>query len=135
MKRIVLAILLAVIPVALLQAQDSAYARQIIKKLSSQKMYGRGASYHGDSIAADFLAAEMKRIGVLPLQVDYKQYYTYDCYSLEGPISLSINGTELEPFTQYRVYSTARQATPAKLEKAAWKKQLKDGMWLIGVDP
>ena len=134
MKRIVLAILLAVVPVALLQAQDSAYARQIIKKLSSQKMYGRGASYHGDSIAADFLAAEMKRIGVLPLQVDYKQYYTYDCYSLEGPISLSINGTELEPFTQYRVYSTARQATPAKLEKAAWKKQLKDGMWLIGVE-
>ena len=134
MKRIVLAILLAVVPVALLQAQDSAYARQIIKKLSSPKMYGRGASYHGDSIAADFLAAEMKRIGVLPLQVDYKQYYTYDCYSLEGPISLSINGTELEPFTQYRVYSTARQATPAKLEKAAWKKQLKDGMWLIGVE-
>ena len=134
MKRIVLAILLAVVPVALLQAQDSAYARQIIKKLSSQKMYGRGASYHGDSIAADFLAAEMKRIGVLPLQVDYKQYYTYDCYSLEGPISLSINGTELEPFTQYRVYSTARQATPAKLDKAAWKKQLKDGMWLIGVE-
>ena len=134
MKRIVLAILLAVVPVALLQAQDSAYARQIIKKLSSQKMYGRGASYHGDSIAADFLAAEMKRIGVLPLQVDYKQYYTYDCYSLEGPISLTINGTELEPFTQYRVYSTARQATPAKLEKAAWKKQLKDGMWLIGVE-
>ena len=71
---------------------------------------------------------------MLPLQVDYKQYYTYDCYSLEGPISLSINGTELEPFTQYRVYSTARQATPAKLDKAAWKKQLKDGMWLIGVE-
>ncbi len=116
-----------------LHAQDSAYARQIIKQLSSKEMYGRGASYHGDSIAAAYLAGEMKRLGVLPLQVDYFQNYTYNCYSLEGAISLKINGVELEPYTQYRVYPTARHATPNKLEKASWKKQLKDGTWLIGV--
>ena len=134
MKKIVLAILFAIVPAVLLHAQDSAYARQIIKTLSSDRMFGRGASYHGDSIAAAFLADEMKRIGLLPLQVNYMQYYTYDCYSLEGPISLSINGTELQPFTQYRVYPTARHATPAKVEKAKWKKQLKGGMWLLGVE-
>lgn len=115
------------------QAQDSTYVRQIIKNLSSKEMYGRGASYHGDSIAAVYLAGEMKRLGVLPLQVDYFQYYTYNCYSLEGDISLKINGVELEPYTQYRVYPTARQATPSRLNKASWKKQLKDGTWLIGV--
>ena len=117
----------------LAQAQDSAYVRNLIKTLSSKEMYGRGASYHGDSIAATFLAGEMKRLGVLPLQVDYFQYYTYNCYSLEGAISLKINGVELEPYTQYRVCPTVRQATPRKLEKASWKKQLKDGTWLIGV--
>ena len=116
-----------------LHAQDSAYARQIIKALSSKEMYGRGSSYHGDSIAAAYLAGEMKRFGILPLQVDYFQNYTYNCYSLEGDISLKINGIELEPYTQYRVYPTARQATPSKLNKASWKKQLKDGTWLIGV--
>ena len=116
-----------------LHAQDSAYARQIIKDLSSKEMYGRCASYHGDSIAAAYLADEMKRLGVLPLQVNYFQTYTYNCYSLEGDMSLKINGVELEPYTQYRVYPTARHATPNKLNKASWKKQLKNGTWLIGV--
>lgn len=116
------------------QSQDSAYVRQIIKTLSSKEMHGRGACYHGDSIAAEYLAGEMKRLGVLPLQVDYFQYYTYNCYSLEGAMSLKINGVELEPYTQYRVCPTVRQATPSKLEKASWKKQLKDGTWLIGVE-
>jgi hypothetical protein len=115
------------------QAQDSAYVRQIIKTLSSKDMHGRGASYHGDSIAATYLAGEMKRLGILPLQVDYFQTYTYNCYSFEGEMSLKINGVELEPYTQYRIYPTARQATPSKLDKASWKKQLKDGTWLIGV--
>ena len=134
MKRLLFATVFTLFFFSCVQAQDSAYARSIIRTLSSDRMYGRGASYHGDSIAAEFLAGEMKRVGVLPLQVNYLQYYTYDCYSLEGPISLNINGTELEPFTQYRVYPTARYATPAKLEKAKWKKQMKDGTWLIGVE-
>lgn len=133
MKKVIFSFILSLSFSFFAQAQDSAYVRQIIKSLSSKEMYGRGASYHGDSIAASFLAGEMKRLGVLPLQVDYFQYYTYNCYSLEGPISLKINGVELEPYTQYRVYPTARQATPSKIEKASWKKQLKDGTWLLGV--
>ena len=128
-----LVFLFAIAFFAHLHAQDSAYARQIIKNLSSKEMYGRSASYHGDSIAAAYLAGEMKRLGILPLQVDYFQTYTYNCYSLEGDMSLKINGVELEPYTQYRVYPTARRATPSILNKASWKKQLKDGTWLIGV--
>ena len=128
-----LVFLFAIAFFAHLHAQDSAYARQIIKNLSSKEMYGRSASYNGDSIAAAYLAGEMKRLGILPLQVDYFQTYTYNCYSLEGDMSLKINGVELEPYTQYRVYPTARRATPSILNKASWKKQLKDGTWLIGV--
>ena len=115
-------------------AQDSSYVRNIIKTLTSKEMYGRGASYHGDSIAAAFLAGEMSRLGVLPLQVNYYQNYSYDCYSFEGDISLKINGKELEPYTQYRIFSSARYAVPSKLEKAKWKKQLKDGTWVMAVD-
>ena len=133
MKKTFVLIALLLSSSAIIQAQDSTYARQIIKSLSSKEMYGRGSSYHGDSIAAVFLAGEMKRLGILPLQVDYFQTYTYNCYSLEGDMSLLINGVELEPYTQYRIYPTARQATPSKLNKASWKKQLKDGTWLIGV--
>ena len=91
MKKTVCLFLLITVFTLSSQAQDSAYVRQIIKNLSSKEMHGRGASYHGDSIAAVYLAGEMKRLGVLPLQVDYFQYYTYNCYSLEGDISLKIN--------------------------------------------
>ncbi len=128
-----LAFVIAIALFAHLYAQDSAYARQIIKDLSSPAMHGRCASYHGDSIAAAYLAGEMQRLGILPLQVNYFQTYTNNCYSFEGNMSLKINGVELEPYTQYRIYPTARHATPSKLNKASWKKQLKDGTWLIAV--
>lgn len=114
-------------------AQDTAYARGIIKQLTSPAMYGRGVSHGGDSLAADFLAGEMRRLGVLPLAVNYRQYYTYNTYGIEGDVSLTINGKELEPYREFRVCPTARAATPARLEKATWKKQLKDGTWLVGV--
>lgn len=115
-------------------AQDSSYARRIIATLSSNQMYGRAACHHGDSLAAQFLATEMQAIGLLPLQVNYMQHYSYDCYRFDGPVSLSINGTELQPYSQYRLLPASRYAKPAMLEKASWKKQLKDGTWLIGVD-
>lgn len=131
MKKILLFVAFALLGLAYVQAQDSTYARRIIRQLSSDKMQGRGASYQGDSIAAAFLAGEMKRLGVLPLQVNYYQRYCYNCYSLEGPISLKINGQELEPYTQFRVYPTARYEK--KIGEASWKKQLKDGTWVFGV--
>lgn len=133
MKKIVLAIVLFVASTAV-HAQDTAYVRSIISTLSSPQMYGRGSSYHGDSLAAQFLASEMRRLGVLPLQVDYLQHYTYPCYSFSGPVSLNINGQPLQPYVDYRVFSAARHAKPEKLARASWKKQAKDGTWIYAVD-
>lgn len=115
-------------------AQDTTYARQVIRQLSSPQMWGRGASHKGDSVAAHYLASEMRRLGVLPLQVNYLQHYTYNCFAFDGPVSLSINGSELTPYTDFRVCSAARYATPKRLVEASFKKQLHDGTWIIGVD-
>lgn len=131
MKKISFFFLLVLSVFNLLQAQDSTYARQIIRQLSSNKMFGRGACYQGDSIAAAYLAAEMKRIRVLPLQVNYYQRFCYNCYSIEGPISLKINGKELQPYSQFRVFPTSRHEK--KIDESSWKKQLKDGTWIFGV--
>lgn len=111
-------------------AQDSAYVRSIVRELTSERMQGRGASYHGDSIAADFLAGEMHRLGVLPLSVNYLQHYFCSMYSNEGPVSLRINGTELEPYTQYRI---GRASRIDRVEGVTFKRQLKGGAWLLGV--
>ena len=134
MKRTILLALLTISAFINIQAQDSAYARRIIKTLSSESMYGRGFCHHGDSIAAQFLADEMKRIGLLPLQVNYMQHYSLDCYSLDGPISLSINGIELQPYTQFRICPSSTLTRSNKLSEAKWSKQLKDGTWVIGVN-
>ena len=120
--------------VSSLSAQDEAYARRIIRNLSSPAMYGRGASYKGDSIAAAYLASEFQKIGVKPLAPGYLQHHSYACYSLEGEVSLSIAGTVLKPYEQYRIYPAARYAVPKKLDAARWKKQLKDGTWIFSVE-
>jgi len=48
-------------------AQDSSYARRIIRDLSSPEMYGRGMQHRGDSIAAEYLRQELRALGVKPL--------------------------------------------------------------------
>lgn len=63
---------LAVLPMT---AQDSVYARRIICDLSSAAMYGRGYVHRGDSIAADYLRAELRALGYDPLGEDYYQYF------------------------------------------------------------
>ena len=75
----------------------------------------------------------MQRLGLLPLQVNYMQHYSYDCYSFEGPVELTINGIELQPYTQFRFVPTTSQSFSKRLNEATWSKQLKDGTWVIGV--
>lgn len=117
-------------------AQDSTYARKIIRDLSSPEMFGRGHSYKGDSIAAQYLANEMRNLGLLPLQVDYLQRYSYDCYSFEGPISLFVNGKKLVPYSQYRVFQASINSKNHQtvLNKAKFKRQMNNGIWVYGVD-
>ena len=102
MKKILNVLLFLLAFASAASAQDSAYVRSIVRELTSERMQGRGTSYHGDSVAAAFLADEMHRLGVLPLAVNYMQHYFCNAYSNEGPVSFRINGTELEPYTQYR---------------------------------
>ena len=86
-----------------LSAQDTSYMRYILKQLTSEKFYGRGYSFRGDSIAANFIRDELKYQGVKPLGDNYFQNYTFSTFSMEGPLSLVINGKTLKPYDQYRV--------------------------------
>lgn len=69
-----------------LHAQDSAYARRIIRDLTSPEMFGRGMQHRGDSIAADYLRTELKRLGVRPLTKDYYQYFRFPNTTTRPPI-------------------------------------------------
>ena len=60
-----------------LQAQDSVYARRVIRDLTAPSMYGRGMQNRGDSIAADYVRNELKTMGVKPLCKNYYQYFHF----------------------------------------------------------
>ncbi|MBR4229117.1 MAG: M28 family peptidase [Bacteroidales bacterium] len=76
---------LAAMPLAA-AAQDSSYARRIIRDLASPEMFGRGMQNRGDSIAADYLRSELKANGVKPLCKDYFQYFRFPNTRTKPPI-------------------------------------------------
>ena len=84
MKKII--IFIAVFLSVTAAAQDSNYARRIICDLSAPEMYGRGMQNRGDSIAADYLRAEFKRLGVRPLCKNYYQYFRFPNTRTKPPI-------------------------------------------------
>ncbi len=108
MKRLILLASYIFLLASPVWSQDTNYVRQVLRRLTSEEFHGRGYSYHGDSIAASFLRNELKRLGVKPMGDNYYQPYTMSIHSMEGPLSLEINGVELQPYTQYRVPSWSK---------------------------
>lgn len=98
---VVLVLLLGVARASL--AQDSAYARSIIRQLSSHAFYGRGCNHHGDSLAAEFLRGQFKTLGVEPLAADYWQRYPLEAYLVDSNCSVRVNGRTLQPYVHYRI--------------------------------
>ena len=94
-----------VLSLTTISAQDSNYVRQVLSELTSDKMCGRGYAYKGDSIAAHYLREQFKQMGVNPLVDNYYQNYTFSVHAIEGATLLKINGVELTPFNDYRMYA------------------------------
>lgn len=104
MKRIlIIAAIISIFNFQLSTAQDTNYMRQVLRKLSSNEFHGRGYSFRGDSIAAEYIRGELRRLKVKPLTDDYFQPYTFSTFSMEGPLSFMVNGVKLQPYTQFRV--------------------------------
>lgn len=67
-------------------AQDTTYARRVIRDLTAPSMYGRGMQHRGDSIAADYVRNELKAMGVKPLCKNYYQYFHFPNTTSRPPI-------------------------------------------------
>lgn len=84
--------------------------RQTLRMLTSERMKGRGYSFRGDSIAADFIRDELRRLKVEPLVEGYYQPYTFSIHSMEGPVSMKVNGKKLTAYSQYRIPSWSKSS-------------------------
>jgi hypothetical protein len=65
-------------------AQDSLYARNVIKILTSPEFHGRGYAFKGDSITADFISREFSRFQLKKWATDYYQFYNISINVFEG---------------------------------------------------
>jgi len=121
-----------------LWAQDMKYARKVIKELSSDDYFGRGYINKGDSIAAAYLSAEMKKIKLKGFKSNFYQAYTTPINTFpEDPI-LKLGKNKLESAQDFIVYPDSPSCegtfdvlwlnteilTKSKLRKAFFKKDL-----------
>ena len=90
-----------------LNAQDTVYARQVIKKLTSSELLGRGYVNDGVNKAAAYLLNEMKKIGVLKIGKSYSQAYHFSVNTFPGKMSVVLDGRELTAGKHYLIYPSA----------------------------
>lgn len=76
-------------------AQDLAYAKDVVKSLSSPEMKGRGYVGNGDKLAAEFIAKEFEKAGLKKYSKTYYQNYSTPVNSFPGKLSLALDGKNL----------------------------------------
>ncbi len=93
------------------QAQDEAYARKMLHRLTRRSMKGRGYVEHGDKKAANFIDRQLYKNGLLSFTDDYFQYYSLPMNILNGQLKVAVDGKKLRPGYDFVVASSV---TPIK---------------------
>lgn len=92
-------------------AQDLERVQKTIATLTSEKFHGRGAALNGDALAAEYIAAQFKLIGLKPQGADYYQSFTYGINTFPGKMRLRSNIGALKPGIDYIVRSSCGSGT------------------------
>ena len=90
-------------------SQDTTYARQVIKKLTSKELFGRGYVKDGVNKAASYISKELKTIGLSKFGKSYSQIYEFPVNTFPGTMSVVLDGKTLVPGTHYLVYPSAER--------------------------
>ncbi len=86
-------------------AQDTNYVRSLLDTLCSEAFFGRGYVNDGYLKAANFLADEMKFIGLKPIDEDYLLPFQFDVNTIVGNPELFFDDKQLEPAVDYLIDS------------------------------
>ncbi len=110
-------------------AQDISYNRKIVDTLTSPYFWGRGYTKDGMKKAADFLSAEFKNAGLLPLdKKDFLQKFSFSANTFPGKMDVEINGKKLLPGVDYIVGADSHSA------KAAGKLDHRDSATFVDAE-
>ncbi len=95
----------------IVKAQDTVQIRQYIRELSDSSMYGRGYAYRGDSIAADYLRRQFRRLDIAPFCFpDYYERYSFPSYAMEGKAEAILDRRRLEGWKDFALAPFSRSA-------------------------
>lgn len=81
--------------------QNVDYAREVLSKLSGKSFHGRGYVNKGDEKAAKYIAREFQRNGIQMIDSTYFQTYHFPINTLQGKMSVKIDGIKLNPGLDY----------------------------------
>ena len=88
-------------------SQDTVYARQIIKKLTSKELLGRGYVNDGVNKAASFISKELKSIGLSKFGKSFSQNYSFPVNTFPSAMSVVLDGKALIAGKHYLIYPSA----------------------------
>ncbi len=78
-------------------AQNLNYAKEVVKKLASEDMYGRGYVKDGNQKAAEFIIGEFKKFELLSFEKNYKQSFDIQVNTFPSSMSLKLDNEQLIP--------------------------------------
>jgi aminopeptidase YwaD len=85
------------------QAQDTAYAHEVLHTLCSDLMAGRGYVDDGDNEAAFYIEQQFKHHGLKAWDYNYYQSFFLSANSFPGIMELAVNGHALAPGKDFLV--------------------------------
>lgn len=132
MQKIIYIVILALISLAG-NTQEIQYPRSIVQKLSSPELKGRGYVENGDKLSADYISAEFRKLGLIPVyEKNYYQKFRGSANTFPDELSVRINGKELIPgkdfiieasspsiHGRFRIIKTERNQISTEAELAA----------------
>ena len=83
------------------QSQDMQYTRELISKLCSNEMAGRGYVEDGNAAAADYIKKEFERLNVQAFDYNYFQDFDFPVNTFPGAMELYMDGKKLIPGLHY----------------------------------
>lgn len=111
-----------------LLAQDTTYARQVIQKLCSKELLGRGYVNDGVNKAATYITSELKQIGLLKFGKSYSQNYTFGVNTFPSMMNVSVDGKKLTAGKHYLIYPSANTV------KKGFQLFKKDSVTYLAID-
>lgn len=91
------------------QAQDLAFAKQMVDTLASRTFWGRGYTNDGMKKAGDFIAAQFQSYGLQPMGgKSFLQEFSYPVNTFPGKMELTVNGKELVPGKDFIIGGMSR---------------------------